>query len=143
MRAAAAAIHHLSVQSGDLRADAGQWARRAESGPSVAVEATGQPGYAEDAYPFRSFHQHLPCFDAFGSGQMVSGERQQRGLEAIGRRAAAPLRDGHVVERAAVSSWSSARPCAIERTGAFPAERGHRQDGDMSRDSPLICISLH
>ncbi len=27
--------------------------------PNVAVKATGQPGYAEDAYPFRSFHQHL------------------------------------------------------------------------------------
>src|SRR6516165_10031904 len=54
MRAAAGAIHHVSVQSGGLRADAGQWARRAESGPSVAVEATGQPGYAEDAYPFRN-----------------------------------------------------------------------------------------
>src|SRR5439155_26391740 len=27
--------------------------------PNVAVKATGQPGYAEDAYPFRSFHEHL------------------------------------------------------------------------------------
>ncbi|HWO85245.1 MAG TPA: amidohydrolase family protein, partial [Stellaceae bacterium] len=35
--------------------------------PNVAVKASGQPGYAEDAYPFRSFHEHLHrCFDAFG-----------------------------------------------------------------------------
>jgi hypothetical protein len=34
MRAAAAAIHHLSVQSWDLRGDAGQRARRADSGRS-------------------------------------------------------------------------------------------------------------
>ena len=27
--------------------------------PNVAVKATGQAGYAEDAYPFRSFHEHL------------------------------------------------------------------------------------
>ena len=34
--------------------------------PNVAVKATGQPGYAEDAYPFRSFHEHLHrVFDAF------------------------------------------------------------------------------
>src|SRR5262249_30741359 len=39
--------------------------------PNVAVKATGQPGYAEDAYPFRSFHQHLHrCFDAFGPERM-------------------------------------------------------------------------
>jgi len=35
MRAAAAAIHHLTVQSGDLGADARQWARCAETRPSL------------------------------------------------------------------------------------------------------------
>jgi hypothetical protein len=35
-------------------------------GYTVAVKATGQAGYAEDAYPFRCFHEHLHrCFDAF------------------------------------------------------------------------------
>ena len=35
--------------------------------PNVAVKATGQAGYAEDEYPFRSLHPHLHrCFDAFG-----------------------------------------------------------------------------
>jgi hypothetical protein len=33
--------------------------------PNIAVKATGQIGYAEDAYAFRSFHEHLHrCFDA-------------------------------------------------------------------------------
>jgi len=42
--------------------------------PNVAVKATGQPGYAEDAYPFRSFHEHLHrCFDAFGPERMFWG----------------------------------------------------------------------
>jgi predicted TIM-barrel fold metal-dependent hydrolase len=42
--------------------------------PNVAVKATGQPGYAEDAYPFRSFHEHLHrCFDAFGPDRMFWG----------------------------------------------------------------------
>jgi predicted TIM-barrel fold metal-dependent hydrolase len=42
--------------------------------PNVAVKATGQPGYAEDAYPFRSFHEHLHrCFDAFGANRMFWG----------------------------------------------------------------------
>jgi adenylate cyclase len=41
--------------------------------PNIAVKATGQIGYAEDAYPFRSFHEHLHrCFDAFGP-ERVSG----------------------------------------------------------------------
>ncbi len=44
--------------------------------PNVAVKATGQPGYAEDAYPFRSFHEHLHrCFDAFGPDADVLGHR--------------------------------------------------------------------
>ena len=44
--------------------------------PNVAVKATGQPGYAEDAYPFRSFHQHLHrVFDAFGPDPDVLGHR--------------------------------------------------------------------
>jgi predicted TIM-barrel fold metal-dependent hydrolase len=39
--------------------------------PNVAVKATGQAGYAEDAYPFRSLHPHLQrCFDAFGPERM-------------------------------------------------------------------------
>jgi len=30
----------------------------------VAVKATGQAGYAEDEYPFRTLHPHLHrCFD--------------------------------------------------------------------------------
>jgi len=42
--------------------------------PNVAVKATGQVGYAEDAYPFRSFHQPLHrCFDAFGPERMFWG----------------------------------------------------------------------
>ncbi|MBV8120923.1 MAG: amidohydrolase family protein, partial [Alphaproteobacteria bacterium] len=42
--------------------------------PNVAVKATGQIGYAEDAYPFRSFHEHLQrCFDAFGPERMFWG----------------------------------------------------------------------
>jgi hypothetical protein len=42
--------------------------------PNVAVEATGQIGYTEDAYPFRSFHEHLHrCFDAFGADRMFWG----------------------------------------------------------------------
>jgi predicted TIM-barrel fold metal-dependent hydrolase len=48
-------------------------ARRRAGGArrNVAVKATGQPGYAEDAYPFRSFHEHLHrCFDAFGADRM-------------------------------------------------------------------------
>src|SRR5271166_6462257 len=27
--------------------------------PNIAVKATGQPGYAEDGYPFPSLHPHL------------------------------------------------------------------------------------
>ena len=42
--------------------------------PNVAVKATGQAGYAEDAYPFRSFHKHLHrCFDAFGPERVFWG----------------------------------------------------------------------
>jgi predicted TIM-barrel fold metal-dependent hydrolase len=42
--------------------------------PNIAVKATGQIGYAEDAYPFRSFHAHLHrCFDAFGPERIFWG----------------------------------------------------------------------
>jgi predicted TIM-barrel fold metal-dependent hydrolase len=42
--------------------------------PNVAVKATGQAGYAEDKYPFRSLHPHLHrCFDAFGPERMFWG----------------------------------------------------------------------
>jgi hypothetical protein len=42
--------------------------------PSVAVKATGQAGYAEGEYPFRSLHPHLHrCFDAFGPERMFWG----------------------------------------------------------------------
>ena len=42
--------------------------------PNVAVKATGQAGYAEDEYPFRSLHTHLHCcFDAFGPERMFWG----------------------------------------------------------------------
>jgi hypothetical protein len=44
--------------------------------PNIAVKATGQAGYAEDAYPFRSLHPYLHrCFDAFGPEQMFLGHR--------------------------------------------------------------------
>jgi predicted TIM-barrel fold metal-dependent hydrolase len=44
--------------------------------PNVAVKATGQAGYAEDGYPFRSLHPHLHrCFDAFGPERDVLGHR--------------------------------------------------------------------
>ena len=34
----------------------------------------GKDGYAEDAYPFRSFHEHLHrVFDAFGPERMFRG----------------------------------------------------------------------
>ena len=40
----------------------------------MAVKATGQAGYAEDEYPFRSLHPHLHrCFDAFGPERMFWG----------------------------------------------------------------------
>ena len=42
--------------------------------PNVAVKATGQAGYAEDRYPFRSLHPHLrQVFDAFGPQRMFWG----------------------------------------------------------------------
>ena len=42
--------------------------------PNVAVKATGQPGYAEDAYPFRDIHDHIrKLYDAFGPQRMFWG----------------------------------------------------------------------
>jgi predicted TIM-barrel fold metal-dependent hydrolase len=42
--------------------------------PNVAVKATGQAGYATDAYPFRSLHDGLHrVFDAFGPRRMFWG----------------------------------------------------------------------
>jgi predicted TIM-barrel fold metal-dependent hydrolase len=42
--------------------------------PNIAVKATGQAGYAEDAYPFRSIHQKLrQVYDAFGPARMFWG----------------------------------------------------------------------
>jgi predicted TIM-barrel fold metal-dependent hydrolase len=42
--------------------------------PNVAVKATGQAGYAEDAYPFPSLHEPLHrVFDAFGPATDVLG----------------------------------------------------------------------
>ena len=42
--------------------------------PNVAVKATGQAGYALDAYPFRSIHDALHrVFDAFGPRRMFWG----------------------------------------------------------------------
>lgn len=42
--------------------------------PNVAVKATGAPGYADDAYPFRSMHGYLrQIFDAFGPDRMFWG----------------------------------------------------------------------
>ena len=41
---------------------------------SRPTPAISRPGYAEDAYPFRSFHEHLHrCFDAFGPDRMFWG----------------------------------------------------------------------
>jgi predicted TIM-barrel fold metal-dependent hydrolase len=42
--------------------------------PNIAIKATGQAGYAEGGYPFRSLHPHLRrCFDAFGPERMFWG----------------------------------------------------------------------
>jgi predicted TIM-barrel fold metal-dependent hydrolase len=42
--------------------------------PNVAVKATGQAGYCEDAYPFRSLHDKLHAvYDAFGPQRMFWG----------------------------------------------------------------------
>jgi predicted TIM-barrel fold metal-dependent hydrolase len=42
--------------------------------PNVAVKATGQAGYATDAYPFPAIHPHLHrVFDAFGPNRMFWG----------------------------------------------------------------------
>ena len=42
--------------------------------PNVAVKATGQPGYCEDAYPFKSLHDKLRAvYDAFGPARMFWG----------------------------------------------------------------------
>ncbi len=42
--------------------------------PNIAVKATGQAGYAEDSYPFRSIHPHLrQVYDAFGPQRMFWG----------------------------------------------------------------------
>jgi predicted TIM-barrel fold metal-dependent hydrolase len=42
--------------------------------PNVAVKATGQAGYAEDGYPFRSIHGALrQVYDAFGPKRMFWG----------------------------------------------------------------------
>jgi predicted TIM-barrel fold metal-dependent hydrolase len=42
--------------------------------PNVAVKATGQAGYATDAYPFSSIHDALHrVFDAFGPQRMFWG----------------------------------------------------------------------
>jgi hypothetical protein len=42
--------------------------------PNVAVKATGQAGYATDAYPFPSIHDALHrVFDAFGPRRMFWG----------------------------------------------------------------------
>ena len=56
--------------------------------PNVAVKATGQPGYAEHAYPFRSFHEHLHrCFNAFGPNRCLcragrTGRQTRNGIAA-------------------------------------------------------------
>ena len=70
-------VDHMGVP----RASKGEAAYRFQSEllalakyPNVAVKATGQAGYAEDEYPFRSLHPHLHrCFDAFGPERMFSG----------------------------------------------------------------------
>jgi predicted TIM-barrel fold metal-dependent hydrolase len=70
-------IDHLGVP----RASKGEAASRLQPEllalaryPNVAVKATGQAGYAEDEYPFRSLHPHLQrCFDAFGPARMFWG----------------------------------------------------------------------
>ena len=88
--------------------------------PNIAVKATGQPGYAEDAYPFRSFHEHLHrCFDAFGPDRMFWGTDITRMPCSWRQCARCSLRNCRG-SRAATSSWSWAKPCAIGWAGAFP-----------------------
>ena len=42
--------------------------------PNIAVKATGGPGYATDAYPFRSLHPvYRQIYDAFGPSRMFWG----------------------------------------------------------------------
>jgi predicted TIM-barrel fold metal-dependent hydrolase len=42
--------------------------------PNIAVKATGGPGYAADAYPFRSLHpRYRAIYDAFGPRRMFWG----------------------------------------------------------------------
>ena len=42
--------------------------------PNIAVKATGGPGYAGDAYPFRSLHKpYSAIYDAFGPSRMFWG----------------------------------------------------------------------
>jgi predicted TIM-barrel fold metal-dependent hydrolase len=42
--------------------------------PNIAVKATGGPGYASDAYPFRSLHApYKAIYDAFGPRRMFWG----------------------------------------------------------------------
>jgi predicted TIM-barrel fold metal-dependent hydrolase len=70
-------VDHMAVPP----ARAGEAAYRFQPGlpalakyPNVAVKATGQAGYAEDEYPFRSLHTHLHrCFDDFGPERMFWG----------------------------------------------------------------------
>jgi predicted TIM-barrel fold metal-dependent hydrolase len=70
-------VDHMAVPPGSHGADAHKnlpqllaLARH----PNIAVKATGQPGYAADAYPFRSLHEPLRrVFDAFGPQRMFWG----------------------------------------------------------------------
>ena len=94
--------------------------------PNVAVKATGQPGYAEDAYPFRSFHEHLHrVFDAFGPERMFWGHRHHPNALLL-----AAMRDG--VHRGTVLAEG---PRSRSRHGRSPVQLGRL---GPSRLSPSI-----
>ena len=89
--------------------------------PNVAVKATGQIGYADDGYPFRSFHDHLHrCFDAFGPERMFW----------VPTSPGCPVRGGNASRcsprscrglRAAISTSSWVKPSAIGWVARLPA----------------------
>jgi Amidohydrolase len=85
--------------------------------PNVAVKATGQSGYAEDEYPFRSLHRHLHrCFDAFGPERMFWGTDITR-MQCSWRQCVSLFTEELPWSKAAISSWSWAKPPAIGWVG--------------------------
>jgi len=70
-------VDHMAVQRGTKGADSYRTLPELltlAKHPNVAVKATGQAGYAEDGYPFRSLHDKLrQVYDAFGPRRMFWG----------------------------------------------------------------------